>query len=65
MNTMRENLLDRMVKIYGFEHPIIIEFTKMCEHMENIAIYDRALRILVECHEEYPVLDTGEVEMED
>ena len=64
MNTMRENLLDKMIKIYGFEHPIVIEFAKLCERMEDIAIYDKTLRILVESHEEYPVLGTDEVEME-
>ena len=65
MNPMRENLLDRMIKIYGFEHPIVIKFAKLCERIENIAIYDKALRILVESHEKYPNLDTDEEEMED
>ena len=65
MNTMRENLLDRMIKIYGFEHHIVIAFAKLCERMENTAIYDKTLRILVESHEKYPVLDTDEEEMED
>ena len=65
MKHMRENLLDRLIKIYGFEQPIVIEFAKLCERMENIAIYDKALRVLVESHEEYPVLDTDEMEMED
>ena len=65
MNPMRENLLDRMIKIYGFEHPIVIKFAKLCERIENIAIYDKALRILVESHEKYPRLDTDEEEMKD
>lgn len=24
VDTMRENLIDRMIRIYGFEHPIVI-----------------------------------------
>ena len=54
-----------MIKIYGFEHPIVIKFAKLCERIENIAIYDKALRILVESHEKYPRLDTDEEDMED
>ena len=65
MNPMSENLLARMIKIYGFEHPIVIKFAKLCERIENIAIYDKALRILAESHEKYPRLDTDEMEMED
>ena len=65
MNTMRENLIDRMVKIYGFEHPIVIRFTKSCERMEDNAIYDTILRLAVESHEKYPNLDIDEMEMED
>lgn len=65
MNPMRENLLDRMIKIYGFEHPIVIKFAKQCECMEDTAIYDTILRLAVEAHEKYPALDTDEMEMED
>lgn len=65
MNPMRENLLDRMIKIYGFEHPIVITFAKQCERWEDTAIYDTILRLAVEAHEKYPNLDTDEMEMED
>ena len=65
MNPMRENLLDRMIKIYGFEHPIVIRFAKQCERWEDTAIYDTILRLAVESHEKYPNLDTDETEMED
>ena len=65
MNPMRENLLDRMIKIYGFEHPIVIRFAKQCERWEDTAIYDTILRLAVEAHEKYPALDTDEMEMED
>ena len=65
MNPMRENLLNRMIKIYGFEHPIVIKFAKQCERWEDTAIYDTILRLAVESHEKYPRLDTDEMEMED
>ena len=65
MNPMRENLLNRMIKIYGFEHPIVIKFAKQCERWEDTAIYDTILRLAVEAHEKYPNLDTDEEEMED
>ena len=54
MNTMRENLIERMVKIYGFEHPIVIRFTELCERLEDTEINDTLLRLAVEAHEKYP-----------
>lgn len=52
MNEMRENLLDRMIRIYGFEHEVVIEFARMCE---SDAYTDKDLEVLVKCHEENPV----------
>lgn len=52
---MRENLIDRMIRIYGFEHPIVIQFAKLCERMKNTKANDKALMMLVESHEENPV----------
>ena len=57
MNTMRKNLIDRMVRIYGFEHPVVIEFTELCERWEDTKNNDTILRLAVEYHEEYPVLE--------
>ena len=57
MNTMRENLIERMVKIYGFEHPIVIRFTELCERLEDTEINDTLLRLAVEAHEKFPNLD--------
>ena len=51
---MRENLLDRMIRIYGFEHPIVIQFAELCERMANTANNDKALTVLVETHEKNP-----------
>lgn len=52
---MREQLLDRMIRIYGFEHEIVIEFARMCEEWSSTENNDKALETLVKCHEEYPV----------
>lgn len=50
---MRKQLMDRMAKIYGLEHEIVIAFCAMCETYPKTEMYDKTLRILVECHEEY------------
>ena len=57
MNTMRKNLIDRMVRIYGFEHPVVIQFTELCERWKDTKDNDKVLRIIVESHEEFPVLE--------
>ena len=54
---MREQLMDRMIRIYGFEHEIVIAFCAMCETYPNTEAYEEMLRVLVEWHEEYPVFD--------
>ena len=45
---MREQLLDRMIRIYGFEHEVVIEFARMCES-DNFT--DKDLEVIVEAHE--------------
>lgn len=50
---MRGQLLDRMIRIYGFENPIVIEFARLIE----TEISDDALKTLVEAHEEFPQYD--------
>lgn len=59
---MREQLMDRMIRIYGFEHEIVIAFCTMCEDYPQTEAYDNTLRVLVESHEEFPVLDEEEEE---
>ena len=54
MNELREKLIDRMIRIYGFENPIVIDFCKMCEMS---CMSDKALTTIVECHEEYPITE--------
>lgn len=54
---MKEKLIDRMVRIYGFENPIVIEFCRMCERGE---IIEDLLELIVELHEKCPQLDEDE-----
>ena len=51
---MREELMNRMIRLYGFENPITIDFCWMCEEWANTEANDRALATLVKCHEEAP-----------
>lgn len=57
MTMLREKLVDRMIRIYGFENQIVIDFCKICETYPQTEAYDKTLRILVECHEQFPVLN--------
>lgn len=54
MNEYREQLIDRMVRLYGFENVITIQFCELCERYDNNADNDTMLRVLVEAHEQYP-----------
>ena len=57
MTTYRENLLDRMIAIYGLEALIVIQFANMCEKYTDNAWNDDILRLLVEAHEADPVFE--------
>ena len=59
---MREKLIDRMIRIYGFENPIVIWFCRLCEEWEDIEDRDRLLEVIVKAHEEFPQLDTEDEE---
>ena len=58
MNELREKLIDRMIRIYGFENPNVIAFAKLCE---SDWMPDKALVTFVECHEEYPVTEDWKI----
>ena len=60
MSAIRENLLDRMIRIYGFENDIVIQFAELCERYADNAINDKMLTVLVEAHEASPILDDEE-----
>ncbi len=48
MNTTREQLLDRMIAIYGFENPVVICFAKACG---SRFISETSLELIVQAHE--------------
>ena len=60
MSNFRSTLLDRMIRIYGYEHPIVIEFCRICENYPSGAYWDKSLAVLVQSHERYPILDEEE-----
>lgn len=47
---MKEELLDRMIKIYGFEHDAVIEFAEL---IENDTFTDEMLEVIVKAHETF------------
>lgn len=51
---MKKNLINRMIRIYGFEHPIVIQFTELCGRMADTEYNNKALMTLVKVHEENP-----------
>ena len=60
MTEYRNNLLTRIIKIYGFEHEATLEFAAICEEWTNDEAHDKILEMLVESHEEEPMLDEDE-----
>lgn len=57
MTTYREKLIDRMIAIYGFENPIVIEFARLCEYWEENAWNNKLLTILVRAYEAEPYFE--------
>lgn len=49
---MREELLDRMIRLYGFEHAVVIEFAKL---VESATFTNEILEAIVKAHEAYPI----------
>ena len=48
MNAKREELLDRVIRVYGMEHEVTIGFAWLCE---NSYFTDSCLEALCELHE--------------
>lgn len=53
MTDKRQHMVDRMIHIYGFEHPVTLDFARMCD-MDWMS--DEALETTVRVHEEYPLV---------
>ena len=52
---MKEELLNRMIAIYGFEHECVLGFAYL---MDKLPL--TALTALVEAHEEHPLIEEEE-----
>ena len=48
MNAHRENLVIRMIRKYGYEHPAVIQFCKLAE---NTNFPENLLEVIVNSHE--------------
>lgn len=59
MTQTREDLLTRMIRIYGMESPIIIDFAAL---LENTDIPDELLEAVVVSHEDRPITEEEEEE---
>lgn len=53
----REQLLTRMIRIYGFEHQIVRDFAVL---MTRPQFDDKTLETIVKAHEEYPMIENEE-----
>lgn len=56
MSEKREKYLDRMIAIYGYENPIVLQYAHMCEDLDPTDWNDTILRLLVESHEADPYM---------
>ena len=54
MNSYRESLVNRMINLYGYEHPAVINFAELAEYWRGD---EKTLRIIVESHESCPMED--------
>ena len=51
MTEYREKLLERVIRVYGFEHEVTIEFARLCE---NPDFSEEFLEIMCIAHECFP-----------
>ena len=54
MSNYCESLINRMINLYGYEHPAVIQFAELAERG---CCNDNVLRVIVESHETYPLKD--------
>lgn len=51
----REEYLTRMIRLYGYEHPVVIQYAHLLETYEENEWNKTILRLLLEAHEETPL----------
>lgn len=49
----RERMLSEMIRIYGFEHEVTIEFARL---LESDIMTDKDLEVILKTHKENPVM---------
>lgn len=54
---MKEELRERLVKIYGYGHEAVLQFDKLAESPN---FPDELLEVIVNAHEMLPILDSFE-----
>ena len=57
MTNYRKNLVDRMIRLYGFENEITVMFANMAEKYVDSPEWDGAMEIIVEAHESLPAIE--------
>lgn len=57
MSDYRNYLLDRMIRLYGFENEKVINFANLCEKYADSKEWDDTLWVIVRSHEDFPVTD--------
>lgn len=57
----RNEMMDAMIRLYGFEHPVVIQFCRLCEEWPEAEGNNKALEILVKkAHLESPLAEDDE-----
>lgn len=51
MSEERKELVNRIIRLYGHENPITIQFAQMCEEYDETRWNNAVLNLLVESHE--------------
>lgn len=60
MSEYREQLVDRMIRIYGYENEIVIKFCEICKKDPDNAELDKMCELFVSSHEQFPQIENAE-----
>lgn len=60
MTERRQKILDRMIKIYGFEHQLVIDYATLCENFPQEEWADSLLLEGIMNHEKNPKIESDE-----
>lgn len=61
----RREMVDMMVRVFGYEHPETLKFAGLCELWESTTTNDKILRMVMVDHISMPWLYNGEGEEEE